>query len=220
MGLFSNCLPDFSIVCLWPVMPIDLGFGPDDLGMDPQRGTEAHPSSGVDTEGNYNLALGHAGILLIKSGSGLTKYYEYGRYRRDSEGNPIGYVNHYGVPDVTLNSDGWPTVASLHNVIRQITSRSGKNTRFHGNFSHVCGGFDAAVEYAEGFNNTNYNLLSNSCMTFAHRTNAAGGFTWFGPIPGFNSWPAAEVEAGFFNNFVIYNPDGDIFREYVWQISE
>ncbi len=159
MGLFNNCSPDFSIVCIWPWMPIDLGFGPDDLGMEPQRGTERHPSSGVDTEGNYNLALGHAGILLIKGGTGFTKYYEYGRYHRDSEGNPIGVVNNYSIPNVTLNSDGWPTVESLHNVIRVITSRSGKNTRFHDNFHHKCGGFDPAVEYAENFDDPEYNIV-------------------------------------------------------------
>lgn len=65
MSIFSSCDPDFSIACIWPHMPIDLGFGPDDLGMDPQVGDEQYPTWGVDNEGMYNAPLGHAGILLI-----------------------------------------------------------------------------------------------------------------------------------------------------------
>lgn len=220
MGLFNNCNPDFSIVCIWPFMPIDLGFGPDYIGMNSKRGTESHPSSGVDNEGNYNLGLGHAGILLIQGGTGLTKYYEYGRYRRDSQGKPIGVVNHYAIPNVTLNDDGWPTVLSLHKVVKKITKKSGKDTYFHGNFSHKCGGFDKAVDYAETYNNPDYNIISRSCMIFAHSTNAEGGFSWSGPFPVLDSWPAGEVEIGLFQNFITYNPNGDVFREFVWQISE
>lgn len=220
MGLFDNCSPDFSIVCIWPFMPIDLGSGPDDLGMEPQRGEERHPSSGVDNEGNYNLPLGHAGILLVKGGTGLTRYFEYGRYSQDSSGNPVGRTRTYGVPNVTLNDDGWPTVSSLHNVVKVITRKSGKNASFHGNFDHKCGGFDPAVAYAESFNDPDYNIVSNSCMTFAHQVSAAGGFSWFGPIPVLDSWPADEVEAGLFHNFIMYFPDKDKFVESVWQISE
>ncbi|MDG1128992.1 MAG: hypothetical protein P8N68_07805 [Paracoccaceae bacterium] len=48
----------------------------------------------------------------------------------------------------------------------------------------------------------------------------AGGWSWFGPIPVWNSNPKAEMERGLLNNYITYNLKGDRFRESVWQISE
>ena len=42
--------------------------------------------------------LGHAGVLLIDNKTGVTKYYEYGRY--DKEGK--GIVRTFAVPDVKI----------------------------------------------------------------------------------------------------------------------
>ena len=57
-------------------------------------------------------------------------------------------------------------------------------------------------------------------MMFAHKVNHAGGWSWFGPIPVWNSNPRAEMERRLLNNYITYNPEGDRFRESIWQISE
>mgnify|MGYP007019933133 CR=1 FL=1 len=45
--------------------------------------------------------LGHAGVLLIDNKTGVTKYYEYGRY--DKEGK--GVVRTFAVPNVKIGQD-------------------------------------------------------------------------------------------------------------------
>lgn len=211
MTIFNVCNPDFSIICIWPHMPIDFGFGPDNIGLDPKRGEERYPTFGVDNEGNYNGPLGHAGILLIQAESGFTRYFEWGRY---TEG---GSVNTYSIPNAILDSRGWPTKDSLHNIVRFITRHSGRNTWMHGNIDHHCGGFDKAVNYAQEYQGA-YNAVFNNCMIFAHRVNRAGGFSWFGPLPVYNSSPWLEMETGVLSNHIIYFPDRDYFEESVWQI--
>jgi hypothetical protein len=111
--------------------------------------------------------------------------------------------------------------AILHATCRNITERSGRNTFMHGNVSHKCGGeaFDKAKAFAEGFR-SEYHLVTNSCMMFAHKVNHAGRWSWFGRNPVWNSNPKAEMERGLLNNYITYNPEGDRFRERVWQISE
>ena len=49
--------------------------------------------------------LGHAGILFIQGSSGLTKYYEYGRYDRAAK----GLVRKQTLSDVNMGSNGRPT---------------------------------------------------------------------------------------------------------------
>lgn len=178
MSFFSSCKPDFAVVRIWPHMPIDFGFGSEALGLEPHVGEGQCPSSGVDNEGNYNGPLGHAGILLIQAETGLTRYFEWGRYR----GNRDGAVNTCGVPTAILAENGWSTKDSLHNISRVIARNSGKNTWMHGNFFHKCGGFDPAVAYAQSDQGT-YNVVTKSCITYAQRVNRAGGFSWFGPVP-------------------------------------
>ena len=70
---------------------------------------------------------GHAGVLLIDNKTGLTKYYEYGRY--DSAGK--GMVRHYSVPNVEMK-DGMPTAESLNNVLTTISKNSGKGQILEG----------------------------------------------------------------------------------------
>ncbi|WP_157779774.1 hypothetical protein [Celeribacter ethanolicus] len=220
MGLFDRCKPDFSIICIWPRYPIDIGWGPEKLGLQPKIGAEEHPDFGIDNEGHYNIPLGHAGIVLVQGGTGQTRYYEYGRYSRDSEGNHIGSVRNVSVPNLSLEESGWPTVSSLHNLAKSITGRSGKNTHLHGNFDHNCGGYDQAVDFAESYNNSEYSFTSNSCITFAHKVNAAGGFSWFGPVPIWDSFPPNEQDMMPWQNYITYWPTTDTFKEFVWQISE
>ena len=73
-----------------------------------------YPAGGKD-------GTGHAGVLLINNKTGLTKYYEYGRYDRENQ----GIVIHYAIPNVEIGEDGKPTEESLNNVLDFIGVRSG-----------------------------------------------------------------------------------------------
>lgn len=247
MSLFNRCHPDISIICIWPYYPIELGGGTRTNGS--SAGDDDHPrgipGDKTDTDGDFYAPLGHAGILLIKGGTGpaQARYYEYGRYRVEG-GHPAkqGNVRDYAVTTIVLDDTGWPTVESLHRTLRDITDRSGRNTFLHGNVDHLCGknAYEKAVEFAEEFkgdDSQHYDLVSNSCMMFSFKVNHAGGWSWMGPIPVLNSYPADQMEGTFgpldfgiddiartmvektFNNYVTYNPDGDEFHESVWQIS-
>lgn len=220
MGSFNNCKPDFSIIFIRPFYTIYLEFGPDNIGMSPKTGTEAYPSSGIDTEGNYNLPFGHAGIVLVEGGTGLTKYYEYGRYFKDSNDKHIGGVRNRSVPNLSLNSNGWPTVASLHNLAKSITHSAGKDTYMQGNFDHTCGGFDKAIAFAESYNNPNYNFYSNNCMTFAHKVNAARGALGSDQFLFLDSFPPFERDIAIWQNSISYSPGSNNLKVWVWQISE
>lgn len=142
-----------------------------------------NPVNGIDPDGrdgillvwkNYRIEhngrryphLGHAGVLLIDSKTGLTKYYEYGRYESDH-----GNVRNYSVPNVVLDDDGRPTTESLNKVLGFISEKSGKGA--------VSGAyiesddFDAMNNYAKDLLNQSddpdrepYNILNNNCGTF------------------------------------------------------
>ena len=61
--------------------------------------------------------LGHAGVLLIDNKTGVTKYYEYGRY--DKEGK--GVVRTFAVPNVKIGQDKKPTLESLNKTLSIIS---------------------------------------------------------------------------------------------------
>ena len=65
--------------------------------------------------------LGHAGVLLIDNKTGVTKYYEYGRY--DKEGK--GIVRTFAVPDVKMGQDKKPTLESLNKTLSVISEQAG-----------------------------------------------------------------------------------------------
>lgn len=122
--------------------------------------------------------LGHAGVLLIDGTSGLTKYFEYGRYDRAAK----GLVRSVRVSDVQLKS-GKPTQDSMKRVFSEISTRSGQGGAIKGAYIEVAPGkFSDMVSYAKRREkeNTNpkrtpYDLLSNSCLHFAVNTVAAAG---------------------------------------------
>jgi len=113
--------------------------------------------------------LGHAGVLLIDNKTGLTKYYEYGRY--DSEGK--GLVRTVTVSNVVIGADGKPTVESLNKVLEQISKKSGQGGRIDGAYikSDQFSAMDAYAKkkMAENANpkRTEYGLTDNNCGTFA-----------------------------------------------------
>ncbi len=115
--------------------------------------------------------LGHAGILLVNGRSGLTKYYEYGRY----DAAELGIVRRVPVPDARIEN-GSVNFRSLVSVMRRICNVAGKGSRAEGVFLESEGVFDNLVERIQlqksQNNNPNrkpYNVVSNSCIHFVKR---------------------------------------------------
>nr|MBR6145973.1 hypothetical protein [Paludibacteraceae bacterium] len=110
---------------------------------------------------------GHSRVLLINNKTGMTKYYEYGRY-----GSEIGRARNVRVPNVIIK-DGRPTNESLNNVLKTISKTSGDNGDINGAYVKS-DEFEAMQTYAEGVvseasnpNRTSYDIFTNNCATFA-----------------------------------------------------
>ncbi|WP_291585799.1 hypothetical protein [Bacteroides sp.] len=113
--------------------------------------------------------LGHAGVLLINNKTGLTKYYEYGRY--DKEGK--GEVRNITVSNVKIGKDGRPTLTSLNKVMGELSKEAGQNGRIDGAYIES-DNFENMNKYAETKKKENsnpnrkaYSLTGNNCGTFA-----------------------------------------------------
>lgn len=120
--------------------------------------------------------LGHAGVLLIDNKTGLTKYYEYGRYDKSE----IGIVRTRTVPDVKIKN-GRPTNESLAAVLRSISKQSGRGTRIEGALIRA-ERFKEMNQYAQDRLKLNkdktreeYSLFDNNCGTFMVNTIEASG---------------------------------------------
>ena len=135
------------------------------------------PDYKVDTETRLGkLPLGHAGVLLINNETGVTKYYEYGRYAT-SDGTK-GRVRKVTISNVVIDSEtGKPTQKSLNKVLGQISKKSGHGGRIEG--AYIEGDFKAMNDYAqEKLKESNpqykeydkdrepYSLTGNNCGTF------------------------------------------------------
>ena len=121
--------------------------------------------------------LGHSGVLLIDNKSGLTKYYEYGRY--PTEDGTKGLVRNVAVLDVVMGTDGMPTQESLNKVLSKISEQSGHSGDINGAYIKS-DKFKKMNDYAkEKLNESNagktgykkdrepYTLTGNNCATFA-----------------------------------------------------
>ena len=113
--------------------------------------------------------LGHSGILLIENKTGLTKYYEYGRY--DDEN--MGIVRNIRVSNVVIGEDGMPTEESLNIVLKEISDAAGHGGRIEGAYVKS-DEFHKMNDYAQSImtenDNTNresYSLIDKNCSTFA-----------------------------------------------------
>jgi RHS repeat-associated protein len=112
---------------------------------------------------------GHAGVLLIDNKTGLTKYYEYGRYDKAE----LGIVRHYAIPDVIIGADGRPTAESLNKVLQTISNKSGKGQEIEGAYIES-DKFKEMNDYAQSKLKENtdtqrepYSITGNNCGTFA-----------------------------------------------------
>ena len=123
--------------------------------------------------------LGHAGILFFNGSTGVTKYYEYGRY----DPAALGLVRKLSVPDVTMADDGRPTRKSLAGVLAAVSRKSGQNGKISGAYIELdAGAYVKMLGYAADRMKENgdadrepYALLSNSCLHFMRGTAVAGG---------------------------------------------
>lgn len=113
--------------------------------------------------------LGHAGILFIHGGEGVTKYYEFGRY--DPPAN-IGLVRRVPIKNVQIK-DGKLVLSSLKVPLGQISRVAGQNGRIMGVYVEVENKFQALLNYAESrkMQNSNpkrkpYDILRYSCIHF------------------------------------------------------
>ncbi|KAB2908326.1 MAG: hypothetical protein F9K40_04430 [Kofleriaceae bacterium] len=136
------------------------------------------PDFKIDTESPLGEVggLGHAGVLLINK-KGLTRYYEYGRYKT-TDGTK-GRVRKVSVPNVVIGEDGKATPASLEKVLASISSNSGKKGRIDAAyFQNV--NYEVMEAYAQKkLKESNpeykeydkkrapYTLTGNNCATFA-----------------------------------------------------
>jgi hypothetical protein len=111
---------------------------------------------------------GHAGVLLIDNKTGLTKYYEYGRY-----GDDRGKVQQRTISNVVIGKDGKPTTESLNKVMQQLSDKAGHGGKIEGAYI-ISDKFEEMNDYAKSKmadnsdpNRTPYSITSNNCATFA-----------------------------------------------------
>ncbi len=137
--------------------------------------------------------IGHAGVLLINGTSGLTKYFEYGRYNNIQ----LGIVLNKVVPNVTMDPAGEPTLASFKAVLRSLSLQSGKMTTVEVVSYLAEDAFAAGLAYCQGRlalnndpNRTPYSVVTNNCVSFADSTAKTMVSAWsvlnmpvFNPVP-------------------------------------
>lgn len=135
------------------------------------------PDYKISTPFGKVSSLGHAGVLLINNKTGLTKYYEYGRYDKAEK----GVVRQRTVPNVTIGKDSRPTKESLNKTLSSISKQSGQGGKISGAYIQN-DDFDKMNEHAQAkmAENTNseresYDLLDNNCATFMRGVIEAGG---------------------------------------------
>jgi len=122
--------------------------------------------------------LGHAGVLFINGKSGITKYYEYGRY----DPNKLGWVKKMlNLPDVTINSSG-VVEQSLSRVLKVISDKAGKRGRISAAYIEVDNKYQAMLDYAQhrialnsNPNRERYDIASYSCVHFMKGVMEAAG---------------------------------------------
>lgn len=107
--------------------------------------------------------------MLIDNKTGLTKYYEYGRYDKEK----LGIVRTGNIPDVVIGKDGKPTEKSLEKTLSAISEKFGDGGRIEGAYVDS-DKFEKMNDYAKSKKNENsnkerkkYSLMKNNCGAFA-----------------------------------------------------
>jgi hypothetical protein len=174
--VFPLVFPDYLIAVPRPSVQIDL---PDFLPFDEVI------EDILDDKTTKVPELGHAGVLFIgdRGNKGITKYYEYGRYRSNR-----GETRRRPMPDCDLK-DGKPEFDSLKRVFRHISTVAGQQGRVSGVSIEVPGKYQAMLSYCKERvkQNTNpgrrgYSLIDYSCVTFVQDVVQAAGVEYSGSI--------------------------------------
>lgn len=114
--------------------------------------------------------LGHAGVMLINGETGLTRYFEYGRYPNNASDIP-GNVRSVPIPNVKI-VNSLITENSLKRTLSSISRKSGQNGRISGVVirGHFFEKGAAWLKERMLANNSPkklpYDLDNHNCMTF------------------------------------------------------
>ena len=189
-------MTDFAIPIVWVNYPITTPSGPAIGG------------------------LGHAGVVIVNGSTGHTRYFEYGRYDHDADGDPIGMVKTKPVPNLVI-ANGIIDGRSLRNMVASLNASAGKGTPATGAILPLdSGGYDAALSYALQAQEDEAGTLGeyswwndNHCYSFAKAVAAAGG-SWVDWFDGFglsDNVPSSAMTELIANKggFVIGGPQGD-----------
>ena len=123
--------------------------------------------------------LGHAGVLFINGKTGVTKYYEYGRY----DPKKMGWVKKIlNLPNVKIESNGDVTKQSLANVLQVISRKAGKRGRISAAYIKVENKYEKMLKYAQhrmamnsNPNRERYDIITYSCIHFMKGVMKAAG---------------------------------------------
>lgn len=116
--------------------------------------------------------LGHAGVLIIDGKKGVSKYYEYGRYKEVGGVGPAGRVRRGNISNVSIVG-GQITESSLKKTLREISEEHGQSGRIEGVVLRgaVFGKASQWLEekWAENKkkDREEYDLGNHNCITFA-----------------------------------------------------
>ncbi len=122
----------------------------------------------VNTGFGFKLPLGHSAVIAVNPETGVTKYYEYGRY-----GSKFGKVNNpSGAPSLEIK-EGKPTEKSLNNLYNYVSNHYGQGKPVEATYYNDADfqkTDDFATERMNDKNRQPYNLRNNNCKTFANET--------------------------------------------------
>lgn len=173
-------MPDIAIPIVFPDYKISVTTPPSIIDIpDLIPGFDILPDKvGVPSVQAKVPELGHAGILFFQGATGVTKYYEYGRYA------PGGTVRKLTIRNLEMLRDGHPTKVSLTYVLSQISIKAGKGGRIEGAYIQADGKYQAMLNYAqkryqENINSKRkpYDIFSNSCNHFMQGVLEAAGIS-------------------------------------------
>lgn len=123
--------------------------------------------------------LGHAAVAFANGRTGLTRYWEYGRYDPAQR----GICQNVRVPDLEITSDYEATPDSLNKLFARVSESSGAGTRVSAALCRVEVGTHMKLEqYCRRVDHNTrnktaeeYKVLSNSCLHFMRRVMEEAG---------------------------------------------
>ena len=116
------------------------------------------------------MPLGHGAVVAVDPASGMTKYYEFGRYPDARGGVDInGTVRDRKIPNVSIGKDGLPTENSLNHLYDFLSHNFGHDVHVTGTY-YPNSDYKGTINFAEQFKRQHpkYDLLTNNCKTFGN----------------------------------------------------